>query len=153
MAKKYYGVERLNEEISKIENKGFTPPTRLYRNQEGLTAIVIGNELKNAGYIRTYEEALQYIQRKDENASYSREQYEEDLERLQDRLKGERTYLGVSRRNRTRLLKTLEDAGIDGKNLTTKKMYEAVKEAGERVRDEKAKSPQFYEYLRDILES
>lgn len=153
MSKKYYTPEKLNEEIEKMIDKGFMPPTRLYKFQEGHTRIVIGNELMGSGFIRTYDEALKFIKRKDKNAIYTLKEYKQELRSLQDSLGRLRTEQGVTRANRARLLEILKSAGIDGRKYTTQQMNTAVKLAQDRVRDEKAKSPQFYEYLTDALES
>lgn len=151
--KKYFDYEQLNHEIEKIIDKGYMPPTRLYKFQEGRTRIVVSNELRGAGFIRSYEEALKFVKRKDKNAKYSKKEYKAELKSLQDALGSLRTERGVTRENRKRLLEVVKGAGIDGKKYSTKKLNDAVKEAQRLVKEGNYKSPQFYEFLTDILES
>lgn len=153
MSKKYYTPEKLNEEIEKMIDKGFMPPTRLYKFQEGRTRIVVGNELMGAGFIRSYDEAVKFLQRKDKSAVFTEAEYKKELKSLQDTLGKQRSYQGVVRENRARLLDITKSAGIEGKKYSTKKLYDAVKEAQKRVQEGNYKSPQFYEFLTDILES
>lgn len=160
MPKQYYTAERLNEEIDKIRQKGFTIPTTKYYIQEGHTRIVIGNDLKNAGYIRTYEQAVDYLKRVygDRYVDYTPEMYEFDIKSLQDVLGSERTYHGEIRHQRAQLLNIISDMNrelgtkFSAKGLRTDELYNAVKTANEMVKDSNANSPMFYEYLSDILE-
>lgn len=166
MAKKYWTAERLNQEMKKIEQAGYQMPTRMYRIQEGRTAIIVDNSLVNAGQIRTYEEAYNYMARVrgDKFRGYTLEQYKAALRELQDELGRERSYAGEVREQRSQLLNILKDAVTDNmgntdnylmnkyKHLNTQELYNAVKQANQMVKDSNAKSPMFYEYLVDILD-
>lgn len=160
MLKTYYTAERLNQEIDKIKLQGYTIPTTKYYIQEGHTRIVIGNDLKNAGYIRTYAQAVDYLKRVygDKYIDYTAEMYESDLRSLQDVLGGERTYKGELRRQRKQLVNIIKDmnnemgTNYNPSNYSTKELYDMVKLAYQRETDSNAKSPQFYEFLVDILE-
>lgn len=148
MSNVYYTAERLNDEIDKILDAGFTPKTRFYSVSEGLDRIVIGNELPRAGYIRTYDEAKKFIEKR-LGESYSKEEYEKDLKTLQDKLGGNKTYKTFLRKRRKELLNILKDAGVDGSKYSTKRMYDAVKEAQRKVDEGNYTSPKFYELLKD----
>ena len=160
MSKKYWDAKRLNEELRKIDMAGYQLPTKLYRVQSGLTRIVISNELKNAGYIRTYEESVEY-QRRYYGAKfegYSEKQYIEDIKQLQIILGSERSYQGEVRAQRSRLLDIVSDMNeamdknLNVSKLTTKELHSAVQQASRMVKDTNSGSPMFYEYLADILE-
>lgn len=153
MSKKYYTYEKLNEEIEKIIDKGFIPPTRLYKFQEGRTSIIVGNELMGAGFIRSYEETVKFLERKGLSENYSKARYTEELHELQDDLGKLRTERGVTSENRKRLLDIVAEAGVNGKKFSTKRLNDAVKEAQKRVMEGNNNSPQFYEFLKDELDA
>lgn len=160
MSKTYWDAERLNREIDKIENAGFNPPTKLSYIQEGRTNIVVGNELKGAGHIRTYDEAVKYQEKVfgDKFTGYSFEDYQKDIKSLQDVLGGERSYQGEIKAQRKQLDNIIQDLNNEMgtnysiKGLSTIELYDAVKLANQMVKDSNANSPMFYEYLSDILE-
>ena len=160
MPKKYWDAQKLNEELRKIDMAGYQLPTKLYRVQSGLTRVVISNELKNAGYIRTYEESVEYQRRYygEKFEGYSEKQYIEDIKQLQNVLGSERSYQGEVRAQRGRLLDIVSDmneamnTNVDVSKLTTKELYDAVKQASQMLKDTNSGSPMFYEYLADILE-
>lgn len=161
MSKQYWDYERLNKEMSKIEQAGYQMPTRLYRIQEGRTTVVVDNTLPNSGHIRSYDEARAYVERKEGSnfKGYTREEYDKTIRDLQDALGKERSYQGEIRAQRAQLHGIVEDMNkaldrqVDPSLFTTKELYDAVKEANNRVKESNAKSPQFYEYLIDILEN
>ena len=156
MSKKYYTAEKLNEHIERIIDSGFMPPTRLYRFQEGRTAIVIGNELQGAGFIRTYEETVKFMEKR-KLFPLTEVQYNEQLKLLQDDLGALRTSQGVLRAERKRLISIIEDMDeylgtkTNYKKTNTKKLYEAVKQANLSIKGPTVNSPKFYEYLHEIL--
>lgn len=166
MAKKYWSAERLNQEMQKIEQAGYQMPTRMVRIQESRTAIIVDNSLVNAGHIRSYEEAYNYMARVrgEKFRGYTLEQYNAALRELQDELGSERSFAGEVREQRSQLLNILKDTLTDSmgntdnylmnkyKHLNTQELYNAVKQANQMVKDSHAKSPQFYEYLVDILD-
>ena len=160
MAKKYYTAEKLNLEMKKIGEAGFQIPTTMYRIQEGHTRIIISNDLKNAGYIRTYDEAVAFLKRVygESYQEYTIKQYEQELKSIQDDLGIERTYQGEVRAQRAQIRNIVEDMDkymgtkTDIKSMTTQDLYNAIKLAGQMVKDSNANSPMFYEYLSDILE-
>jgi len=160
MPKAYWDAEKLNKHLQQIEDAGYSLPTQTYRIQAGRTNIVISNELKNAGYVRSYDEAVDFMKRAygDRYQTYTLEEYEKDLRSLQDALGGERSYQGEIRAQRSRLndivydMNDYLDTSYNPKELTTKELYDAVKQANEMVKESNAKSPMFYEYLADILE-
>lgn len=160
MSKVYWDYKKLNQEMEKIDQAGYQMPTRLYRVQEGRTDIVIQNDLKGAGLIRSYEEAKQFMERKfgDNFQGYTREEYNQQIKSLQDALGRERSYQGEVREQRSQLNNIVNDMNdelgtdINPSRLTTKDLYNAVKQANQMVKDSNAKSPMFYEYLADILE-
>lgn len=159
MAKIYWDYEKLNQELQKIENAGYALPTRYSFIQEGRTRVIIQNDLKNAGYIRSYDEAVRYQKRVMGSSyqEYTPQQYEADIKELQDALGSKRSYTGTTKANRKQLLDILDRMNDDqltnfrGKDFTTKELYDAVKAANDRVKESNAKSPQFYEYLVDEL--
>lgn len=161
MAKQYWSAERLNKEMQKIEQSGYQMPTKLYRVQSGHTTVVVHNSLVNAGHIRSYEEARAFVQRVegDKFTGYTLEEYNRTIKDLQDTLGRERSYQGEIREQRSQLNGIVEDMNkalgreVDPKLFTTKELYNAVKQANEMVKESNAKSPQFYEYLIDILEN
>lgn len=163
MSKQYWAAEKLNENLRKIANAGFALPTQQYRVQSGLTRVVIGNELRNAGMIRTYQESVDFLKRTygDKYIEYTESEYKQDLKRLQDILGRERSYQGEVIEQRSRLIDIVKDAFDDQyesavppkiKRFSTIDLYNAVKQAAQMVKDTNAKSPMFYEYLVDILE-
>ena len=161
MSKVYWDAEKLNKHLQQIEDAGFSLPTQTYRIQAGRTNIVISNELKNAGYIRSYKEAVDFMKRAygEKYQEYTLKDYEQDLRSLQDALGEERSYQGEIKAQRSRLNDIVYDMNdylnttYNPKELTTKELYDAVKQAGQMVKENNAKSPLFYEYLADILES
>ena len=160
MAKNYWDAERLNANLKKMEDTGYMLPTTRIYIQEGLTRIVIANDLKNAGYIRTYEQAVSFLKRKykENYKEYTIKEYQKEVKELQDRLQQERSYQGEIRHQRARMQEIVDDmnefmdTNISIKNLTTAELYKAIKDANQMVKDSNAKSPMFYEYLADILE-
>lgn len=160
MPKVYWDYKKLNEEMEKIDREGYQMPTRLYRVQEGRTDIVIQNDLKGAGLIRSYDEAKQFMERKfgDNFQGYTLEDYNRQIKSLQDALGRERSYQGEVREQRSQLINIVNDMNdelgtdVNASRLTTKDLYNAVKQANQMVKDSNAKSPMFYEYLADILE-
>ena len=161
MSKVYWDYEKLNTELKKIEDAGYALPTRYSFIQEGRTRIIIQNDLKNAGYIRSYDEAVRYQKRVmgSNYQEYTPQQYQADIKELQDALGSQRSYQGTTKANRKQLLDILDRMNDDqlthfrGKDFTTKELYGAVKAANDRVKESNAKSPQFYEYLVDELHS
>lgn len=161
MARKYLNAEELNKQISKTLEAGYTPPTQLYRIQNRFARIVIDNSLRNPGYIRTMEEANDFLLKQYGNRAHllTQQDYNEILRELQDELGIERTFQGVVRKQREHLFDIVSDMNdymdenFDPQHLTTKQLYEAVKLAGEKARSDSAGSPSFYEYLADILSS
>ena len=166
---KYYTAEKINQEIEKMIDMGYTPPTRLQRVQEGRKIIIVDNSLVGAGFIRTYDEAKRYFQRRyGKNQDYTLQEYEQSIKELNYYLRGgyeeggekalpELTFKQVEKKERERLKTMLEDLEtVTGKkydvnNYDVKKLHEAIKEAGQRVLNSHANSPKFYEYLSDIL--
>lgn len=159
MSKKYWSAERLNSQIEKVIDAGYTPPTQLYRVQQRFGRVVINNSLKNAGFIRTYEEANEFLLRNYGTRAQllTQKQYNDVLKDLQKELGNERSYQGVVRVQRRHLLDIVEDINeyldeqIKVNRLTTKQLYDAVKKAGEMAKGDSKGSHSFYEYLADIL--
>ena len=166
MSKVYWDYKKLNEEMHKIDEAGYQMPTRMVRIQEGRTDIVIQNDLKSAGLIRSYDEAKQFMERKygsNLKEPYTLERYNQQIRELQDELGAERSYQGEVREQRAQLLNIVQDATTyDGElderlynkysKLNTQELYSAVKQANQMVKDSKSQSPNFYEYLIDILD-
>ena len=156
--KKYYSAEELNRHIERIIEEGYTPPTRLQRYQEGRKSIVVSNELMGAGFIRTYDEMVKFMQRRHEKP-FEKSKYESMLISLQEDLGIQRTYQGFIREERKRLSAIVTDMDnmlgttTNIKKYNTKFLYDAVKEANLRVKESNAKSPLFYEFLHEILSS
>ena len=172
MAKRYWDYKKLNEEMRKIDEAGYQMPTRMVRIQEGRGDIIIQNDLKGAGLIRSYDEAKQFMERKygsNLKEPYTLERYNQQIRELQDELGAERSYQGEVCEQRAQLLNILKDATtytdsttnkqvFDSdlynkyKRLNTQQLYDAVKQANQMVKDSKSQSPNFYEYLIDILD-
>ena len=134
MSKVYWDYKKLNQEMEKIDQAGYQMPTRLYRVQEGRTDVVIQNDLKGAGLIRSYDEAKQFMERKfgDNFQGYTREEYNQQIKSLQDALGRERSYQGEVREQRSQLNNIVNDMNdelgtdINPSRLTTKDLYNAT---------------------------
>lgn len=154
--KKYLSAEQMNQQIEKTISAGFIPPTRIHKNQEGHTAIVVGNEMYGAGFVRTFEETNRYLERRGMEPM-SRQQYRTELQELQNKLGRERTYTGVVRSYRDRIKNIVSDmerdleVHIDLKHFSTADLYNAVKNASQEAQD--ASSGYFYEFLYEEIRS
>ena len=159
---KYYTAEQINREIEKMIEGGYTPPTRLQRVQEGRKILIVDNSLMGAGFVRTYEQARKYFQRRHgKDKEYTKAEYKESLKELNEFLqsdeKPELTFKQVESRERQRIKLILDDLEtVTGKHYNiedydTKALNEAIKEAGQRVLEKHSNSPKFYEYLSDII--
>ena len=115
MSKQYWSAEKLNKQLSKIEQAGLMLPTTTYRVQSGHTRVVIANDLKNAGYVRSYEESVAFQKRAygENYQEYTLAEYEKDLLSLQDTLGGQRSYQGVIHYQRERLFNIVEDMNAE----------------------------------------
>lgn len=159
MAKDYWNAERLNKNIEKIINEGYTPPTQLYRIQQRFGRVIINNSLKNAGYVRSYTETNEFLLRNYGKRAHllTEKEYNQILRELQNELGSERSLQGVVREQRKHLMdivddmNTLLDEDYNPERLSTKQLYDAVKRAGEMAKGDSRGSPSFYEYLSDIL--
>lgn len=154
--KKYLSAEQMNQQIERIIEAGFVPPTRIYKNQEGKSAIVVGNEMYGAGFVRTFEETNRYLERRG-FAPMSKAEYTSALHGLQNALGQQRTATGVTRAYRDRIKDIVSDmekalgVHLDLKHFSTADLYNAVKNASQEAQD--ASSGYFYEFLYDEIRS
>lgn len=156
--KKYLSANQMNQQIERMIDAGFVPPTRLAKYQEGHTAIVVENDLDvyGAGFVRTFEETNRYLERRGMEPM-SRQQYRTELQKLQNKLGKERTYTGVVEAYRKRIKDIVSDMNkelevhLDIKHFSTADLYNAIKNASQEAQD--ASSGYFYEFLYEEIRS
>lgn len=154
--KKYLSAEQMNAQIEKTISAGFIPPTRIQKYQEGRTAIVVGNEMYGAGFVRTFEETNRYLERRG-LSPMSKADYKSALHGLQEALGRQRTATGVVRAYRDRIKDIVSDmenelgVHLDLKHFSTADLYNAIKNASQEAQD--ASSGYFYEFLYEVIRS
>ena len=157
--KKILNYEQLNELSERVKSKNLTSRLDLKMYQDPFPRIVIGQGLKNSGKVRSYEESVKFLKRiyKDRYIEFTREEYEREIEKLNESLTGWKSTAQYWRRYRERIETIVAEANKDlsrkmnVKGIPTRILLEFVREAEKLSKADSHGSPKFYEYLLDMI--
>lgn len=154
-----FSIAQFNRNIEEITSKGYTYPTQMRYESTIHSRILVPPELKGAGKIRTYKEAIEYANKRGVDLAkfYSHDDYIQELKELKEYLGKKFTPKGFYKEKREGYKAQIEDAfqesaydfNID--NYTTENLREILNEAWNRAKEDPDGSPTFYEHLMEVL--
>ena len=154
-----FSISQFNRNIEEITSKGYMYPTQMSYESTIHSRIIVPPELKGAGKIRTYKEAIQYANKRgvDLEKFYSHDDYIQELKELRIYLGKKFTPKGFYEEKRKGYQAQIDDAfqiggysfSID--NYTTEDLRDILTEAWNRAKDDPDGSPTFYEHLMEVL--
>lgn len=155
-----FSISQFNRNIEEITSKGYTYPTQMRYESTIHSRILVPPELKGAGKVRTYKEAIEYANKRGVDLAkfYSHDDYIQELKELKEYLGKKFTPKGFYQDRRENYKAQIEDAfqknytdGYDIESFTTEELREVLNEAWKRAKDDPDGSPTFYEHLMEVL--
>ena len=150
---------KLNQLIKRMQSEGYTYPTEYAYISDSFARIVVPTGRKDAGTIRTMQEANDYLTKKfgSQAILFTEETYAQELNDLRAQLGNQTTERGFKSKVRSDLVDIINDfeeytgESIDVSKISTETLRDAIEYAGRMAKGDSRGSPTFYEYLYEYL--
>lgn len=151
--------QKLNRLIRELQSEGYTYPTEYAYISDAYARIVVPTGRKDAGTIRTMQQANDYLTKKygSQAILFTEETYEQELNELRSQLGNQITrkgFISKVRGDLTSIVHDMEEAigeEIDISRISTEKLRDAIEYAGRMAKSDSNGSPTFYQYLYEYL--
>lgn len=151
--------QKLNRLIRELQSEGYTYPTEYAYISDAFARIVVPTGRKDAGTIRTMQQANDYLIKKygSQAILFTEETYAQELNDLRTQLGKQTTRRGFVSKVRgdlTSIVRDMEDVigeEIDISRISTEQLRDAIEYAGRMSKSDSNGSPSFYQYLYEYL--
>lgn len=151
-------IDKINQTIGDIQKEGYTYLTEYKYLQQSYARLIIPTGQKNAGHIRSMEEANKALMDRfgEKAILFTKETYQKELSSLSKQIGGfsKESFYKELRSDVVDTVERMNDAlgtNYYTGNKSTKELYDAIKSANTASRADSKGSPSFYEHLAEIL--